>query len=99
MTAPLVDDTTIAHAARALAAARREWHETNAALRHFMEQSETCCGLTISEDSYERCYQSHRPIEEWCPTCQGSQPLWQAYRHAAAKAGRKLRYLMRLCEP
>ena len=43
------------------------------------------------------CYQDTQHQDEWCSTCLGSEPLFQAKRKAGQEQGAAMRQLMRLC--
>ncbi len=56
-------------------------------------------GGCINQDAIDACYRRRNwPLSEWCQSCRDSQPLWQAYRHAANKAGKALTSLLRACK-
>ena len=88
--------------AMALYQARTNHAAAKAALRAYREECGDCADPLYTGEG--PCYARHRhpfypraEFEKWCAVCQGSQPLWEAYRDTGRRAGLALRYLMAAC--
>ena len=83
---------TIIEAAKRFYAARLRQRESKALLRAYRAEHGGC---EYTLDETLPCFSGGYVEEvEWCAVCRGSQPLWQEYRTAAARAGAALRALM-----
>lgn len=88
-------DTQIAALARKLYTARaearrakKEWQDLGAKLGMCIDPGE-------GEYHGARCYQTPKPVEQWCPVCQQKQTAWKSYRTTGNTAAAALRNLLR----
>jgi hypothetical protein len=93
-------ETPIETAAMRWHRARKALQKAKDALKAYRETHGGC--EAEGEDNGDRepkgiCYHDTQDQNEWCETCLGSEPLFQAKRKAGQEQGAAMRQLMRLC--
>ena len=84
----------VSEAAMALYAARADRKFARDALIAYRMEN----GVCESGQGCDCFRERQLPQSDWCSTCQGSQPLWIAYRKACSRNGAALRTLMLRCK-
>ena len=88
-------ETPIETAALRWHRARLALNKAKADLKAYREKHGGCDG----EDQHDNgtCFNLTKDQNEWCGTCLGSEPLYQAKRRAGGEQGAAMRQLMSLC--
>lgn len=88
-------------AALELLHARTDQEKTRKALQEYREKNGGCENEGADRgDEYPAgiCYHDDKDQNTWCETCLGAQPIWEAKRKAANRAGAALRSLLALAK-